>query len=108
MGMDTNSFKLLLPICPLHSVDYESLFKYLKEADVCLASTSTFFDYLVLIRRLDELIYGHVASRGLDHPVMIPKFSVQIYGLICLEVDYHNIILWYPCIGAVTKSYTFL
>ncbi|XP_004307699.1 PREDICTED: F-box/kelch-repeat protein At3g06240-like [Fragaria vesca subsp. vesca] len=76
-SMNTKSFKLLLGTSPLRSVDYEPLFKY---------------------------IGGHVErTRELDYPVMIPtsssKFFGSFNGLICLALDYDNIILWNPCTG---------
>ncbi|KAL6223880.1 hypothetical protein ACLB2K_002737 [Fragaria x ananassa] len=98
--MNTNSSKILLPI-PLYSVDYEALLKYVKEVDVHLASK--YFDYPILIRNLNQLFSGYATSREFDCPVVVPKFSVQIYGscngLICLEVDYNKIIWWNPCTG---------
>ena len=75
--MNTNSSKILLPI-PLYSVDYEALLKYVKEVDVHLASK--YFDYPILIRNLNQLFSGYATSREFDCPVVVPKFSVQIYG----------------------------
>ncbi|KAL6123503.1 hypothetical protein ACLB2K_076025 [Fragaria x ananassa] len=77
MHMSSKSSKLLLGTSPLRSVDYEPLFKH---------------------------IGGHVErTRELDYPVMIPtsssKFFGSFNGLICLSLDYDNIILWNSCTG---------
>lgn len=76
----TNSFKLIFETRPLQSLDYQVLLKYLKE------------DY-----------GAPIAPTELDYPVMTPNSSLLIFGscngLICLQFDKTNIVLWNPCTG---------
>ncbi|KAL6221262.1 hypothetical protein ACLB2K_009013 [Fragaria x ananassa] len=98
-GLNKNRCNLLLPGTSLKSVDYDKLLKYFKIGDLQ-------FDYPVFVfRNLAELLFESNVGVDLnDWPEnIVPKYSLQIYGscngLICVELNYVNILVWNPYTG---------
>ncbi|KAK9911037.1 hypothetical protein M0R45_034963 [Rubus argutus] len=83
-GITENCSRLLMSTSPFESIDYEAL-KDLSDGD------------------------AHLAIKKLDFQVMFPDSSVKTTvgscnGLICLEIDQEDVVLWNPC----TRDYKVL